>query len=164
MTSPAAISLGWDQAQVRAWDAVCRHTALAQLRQATVRSHLCDDITLPATPAGASRDGQDDISGADLRILLGDAPVPARGGQPCPSRIAAIRLTIAEAARIERLARQHAGLITRARLAFDLRWPGWRRRQQARARRSERTAGPPPPLEGQRCVFSIFSPFASGRS
>jgi len=43
--------LGWDQCQARAWDAVCRHTALAalaQLRQAAVRNHLCGDITLPA--------------------------------------------------------------------------------------------------------------------
>jgi SRSO17 transposase len=135
--------LGWDQAQARTWHAVGRHTALAalaQLRQAAIRNHLCGDITLPAAPAGSSsRDGgrhrEDDISGADLRIPLGDAPVPARGGQPCPPRIAAIRLTIAEAARLERLARQHAaGLITRARLAFGLRWSRWRRRHQARAR------------------------------
>ncbi len=70
-----------------------------------------------------------------MPIPLGDGPVPARGGQPCPPGIAAIRLTIAEAARIERLARQHAaGLITRARLAFCLRWSRWRRRHQARAR------------------------------
>jgi hypothetical protein len=89
----------------------------------------------PGRPASARHDGQDDISGADLRIPLGDAPVPARGGQPCPSRIAAIRLTIAEAARIERLARRHAaGLITRALLAFCLRWSRWQRRHQARAR------------------------------
>jgi hypothetical protein len=93
----------------------------------------------PRPPAGARHDdgpgGQDDTSGADLRIPLGDAPVPARGGQPCPPRIAAIRLTLAETARLERLARQHAaGLITRARLAFHLHWSRWRRRHQARAR------------------------------
>jgi len=134
--------LGWDQCQARTWDAICRHTALAalaQLRHAAVRNHLCGDITLPAAPAGPGRDdspgSQDDISPAELRIPLGDAPVPARPGQPCPPRIAAIRLTIAETARIERLARQHAaGLITRARLAFHLRWSRWRRRHQARAR------------------------------
>jgi SRSO17 transposase len=134
--------LGWDQCQARTWDAVCRHTALAalaQLRQTAVRNHLCGDITLPGAPAGPGRDdgpgGQDDISRADLRIPLGDAPVPARPGQPCPPRIGPIRLTIAETARIERLARQHAaGLITRARLAFCLRWSRWRRRHQARAR------------------------------
>jgi SRSO17 transposase len=132
--------LGWDQCQARAWDAVCRHTALAavaQLRQAAVRNHLCGDITLPPAVGANSRDGRrdDGVSGADPRIPLGDAPVPARGGQPCPPRIAAIRLTIAETARIERLARQHAaGLITRARLAFHLRWSAWRRRHQARAR------------------------------
>ena len=52
-----------------------------------------------------------------------------------PPHIAAIRLTIAETARIERLARQYAaGLIARARLAFCLRWSRWRRRHQARAR------------------------------
>ncbi|MGH3193531.1 MAG: IS701 family transposase [Streptosporangiaceae bacterium] len=134
--------LGWDQCQARTWDGIGRHTALAalaQLRQAAVRNHLCGDITLPGAPAAARSDGggdgEDDISGADLRIPLGDAPVPASGGQPCPPRIAAIRLTIAETTRIERLARQHAaGLITRARLAFHLRWSRWRRRHQARAR------------------------------
>jgi hypothetical protein len=133
--------LGWDQCQARTWDAVCRHTALAalaQLRQAAVRNHLCGDITLPGAPAGPGHDdglgGQDD-SLADLRVPLGDAPVPARPGQPCPPRIGPIRLTIAETARIERLARQQAaGLITRARLAFCLRWSRWRRRHQARAR------------------------------
>jgi len=134
--------LGWDQAQARTWDALCRHTALAalaQLRHAAIRSHLCGDITLPGAPDGSSRDDgrhrEDDLSGADLPIPLGDAPVPVRSGQPCPPRIAAIRLTIAETARLERLARQHAaGLITRARLAFCLRWSAWRRRHQARAR------------------------------
>ena len=43
--------LGWDQAQARIWDGICRHTALAalaQLRRAPVRNHLCGDITLPA--------------------------------------------------------------------------------------------------------------------
>ena len=131
-------TLGWDQCQARTWDAVCRHTALAalaQLRQAAVRNHLCGDITLSDAPASAGGDNGDGISDADLRIPLGDAPVPARSGQPCPPGIAAIRLTIAETARIERLARQHAaGLITRARLAFCLRWSRWRRRHQARAR------------------------------
>ena len=133
--------LGWDQCQARAWDAVRRHTALAavaQLRQAAVRNHLCGDITLPPAPGASSDYGRrddGDVSGSDLGIPLGDAPVPARGGQPCPPGIAAIRLTIAETARIERLARQHAaGLITRARLAFHLRWSAWRRRHQARAR------------------------------
>jgi len=135
-------TLGWDQCQVRAWHAICRHTALAalaQLRQAAVRNHLCGDITLPGAPAAPGHDdghhGGDDHSGPDLRIPLGDAPVPARGGQPCPPRIGPIRLTIAETARIECLARQHvSGLITRARLAFHLRWSRWRRRHQARAR------------------------------
>ena len=47
-------------------------------------------------------------SAADLGIPLADAPVPSRPGQPCPSGIAAIKLTIAETARLARLARQHA--------------------------------------------------------
>ena len=135
-------TLGWDQSQARTWDGICRHTALAalaQLRHAAIRNALCGDITLPDAHAGNSHhdslDGEDDISRADLHIPLGDAPVPACGGQPCPSGITAIRLTIAETARLERLARKHAaGLITRARLAFHLRWSRWRRRHQARAR------------------------------
>jgi SRSO17 transposase len=147
--------LGWDQCQARTWDAICRHTALAalaQLRDTAIRNALCGDITLPPAPPGGSgshddslqdrsghddagRDDGDQAGDADLGIPLGDAPVPARPGQPCPPGIGAIKLTVDETARLTRLARQHAaGLITRARLAFHLRWSRWRRRHQARAR------------------------------
>ena len=146
-------TLGWDQSQVRTWDGVCRHTALAalaQLRDVAIRNALCGDITLPAAPAAGSHndapadctgqdngrcDDGDQADDADLGIPLGDAPVPARPGQLCPPGIGAVRLTVAETARLIRLARQHAaGLITSARLAFHLRWSRWRRRHQARAR------------------------------
>jgi SRSO17 transposase len=145
-------TLGWDQAQARTWHATCRHTALAalaQLRDVAIRNALCGDITLPAASAAGSHGAPADCNGhndgrrhdgdqagdADLGIPLGDAPVPARPGQPCPPGIGALRLTIAETARLIRLARQYtAGLITRARLAFCLRWSRWRRRHQARAR------------------------------
>jgi hypothetical protein len=146
-------TLGWDQSQVRTWDAICRHTALAavaQLRYVAIRNALCGDIALPAAPAAGShddalgdcnghdngrRDDGDHADDADLGIPLGDAPVPARPGQPCPPDIGALRLTVAETARLIRLARQYtAGHITRARLAFCLRWSRWRRQHQARAR------------------------------
>ena len=104
--------LGWDQSQVRTWDGVCRHTALAalaQLRHVAIRNALCGDITLPPPPpAGEEKeDEKKKVSGADLGIPLGDAPVPARPGQPCPPRIGPVKLTIAETARLIRLARQH---------------------------------------------------------
>ena len=147
--------LGWDQCQARTWDAIGRHTALAtlaQLRDTAIRNALCGDIALPPAPPGGSgghddapgdRNGQDDrrrddrgqAGDADPGIPLGDAPVPARPGQPCPPGTGAVRLTVAETARLIRLARQYAeGHITRARLAFHLRWSRWRRRHQARAR------------------------------
>jgi len=137
-------TLGWDQSQVRTWDAICRHTALAalaQLRHAAIRNALCGDITLPPPLPAAEEEEEEKkkkkkkVSCADLGIPLGDAPVPARPGQPCPPRIGPVKLTITETARLTRLARQHAaGLITSARLAFCLRWSRWRRRHQARAR------------------------------
>ena len=75
------------------------------------------------------------MNDADLRIPLGDAPVPARSGQPCPPRIGPVRLSVAETARLTRLAAQAAaGLITRTRLAFALRWSARRRCHQAAAR------------------------------
>jgi SRSO17 transposase len=136
--------LGWDQAQVRTWDGICRHTvltALAQLRAAAIRNALAGDITLTAaldaTSPGDGCDASDDdhADHADLQIPLGDAPVPTRGGQPCPPRIGPIRLSVAETARLTSLARQAAaGLITRARLAFALRWSARRRCHQAIAR------------------------------
>jgi DDE superfamily endonuclease len=132
---------GWDQSQARTWDGICRHTALsalAQLRAAAIRGALTGSITLPAShgddhAGGIPADG--DVSDADLLIPLGDAPVPARGGQPCPPGISPVKLSIAETARLAGLARQHAaGLITRARLAFALRWSLRRRLHQAIAR------------------------------
>jgi hypothetical protein len=135
--------LGWDQSQVRTWDGTCRHTALAalaQLRTAAIRNALCSRIQpgpAAAGPAGAcaAPDTGDDVNDADLRIPLSDAPVPVRGGQPCPPRIGPVRLSVAETARLTRLAGQAtAGLISRARLAFALRWSARRRCHQAAAR------------------------------
>ena len=82
-----------------------RHTALAalaQLRAAAIRGALDGSITLPAAgPAGERAPGSDrGISDAELQIPLGDAPVPDRGGQPCPAGIAPIRLSIAETIRL----------------------------------------------------------------
>jgi SRSO17 transposase len=135
--------LGWDQSQARTWTGICRHTALtalAQLRAAAIRGALTGSIALPAASGVCGQDGDatggdDHISDADLQIPIGDAPVPARGGQPCPPGIAPIRLSIAETARLASLAAHYtAGLITRARLAFALRWSARRRRHQANAR------------------------------
>jgi hypothetical protein len=53
--------LGWDQDQVRAWDGVCRRTALAvlaQLRLAAARNHLCGEISLADASDGASHGGR----------------------------------------------------------------------------------------------------------
>src|SRR5262249_49917615 len=121
---------------------ICRHTALsalAQLRATAIRSTLAGSITLPTAGQGDDHAGSipadGDVSDADLQIPLGDAPVPARGGQPCPPGISPVRRSIAEPARLASLAGQlPAGLITRARLAFALRWSLRRRLHQAIAR------------------------------
>ena len=90
---------------------------------------------MPAAPGEAGPTTATCAGDADLLIPLGDAPVPVRGGQPCPSRPGPIKLSVAETARLTRLAAQAAaGLITRARLAFALRWSARRRRHQAAAR------------------------------
>jgi SRSO17 transposase len=152
---------GWDQTQVRTWHGTCRHTALAalaQLRAVAIRNALTAAITLPAasphppdtgprppdtsTATGNDHDhgdhgdhGDGPVSDTDLQIPLGDAPVPARGGLPCPPDITPIKLSIAETTRLVNLAvRYTTGLITRARLAFALRWSQRRRRHQATAR------------------------------
>jgi hypothetical protein len=113
--------------------------ALAQLRQAAIHGALDGGITL--APAGAALDSSrdfsedDDVNDDDLAIPRCDAPVPAYGGQPCPPGIAAIRRSVAETARLTRLAAHAAArLITRGRLAFALRWSARRRRHQAAAR------------------------------
>jgi SRSO17 transposase len=134
-------TLAWDQSQARTWEAICRHTALtalAQLRTAAIRAAISGAVNLPAAAARtntAHTDDQSTVNTDDLHFHLSGAPVPARGGQPCPPDIPPIELSATETLRIERLARDwKAGLITRARLAFGLRWSRWRRRHQARAR------------------------------
>jgi hypothetical protein len=135
-------AFGWDQAQALTWDALNRHTALtalAQLRAIAIQSSLSGAVTLPpareSAPASRCAPQQAAVTDADLRFPTGDAPVPVTAGQPCPPRIPPIALSPAEACLIERLARDwKAGLITAARLAFELRWSTWRRRHQARAR------------------------------
>ena len=135
-------ALGWDQSQARTYHAICRHTALtalAQLRTAAIQAALAGADVLPATaPAGQNAPAavsEPTASAADLQIYTGTAPLPARGGQPCPPDLPPIGLSAAETARIERLARDwKAGLLSLTRLAFHLRWSAWRRRHQARAR------------------------------
>ena len=136
-------ALGWDQCQARTWHAICRHTALtalAQLRTAAVQAALAGGNILPAGPGAPQATGELPVceppaDSADLRFWTGTAPLPDHGGQPCPPHIAPIALSAAETGRIEKLARDwKTGLISRARLAFQLRWSAWRRRHQARAR------------------------------
>jgi SRSO17 transposase len=139
-------TLGWDTSQARTWDAICRHTALtalAQLRTAAIRAALTGTAAAPATGPDTAAAGQhtarstdaDADAAFDLQFYRYGAPVPVRGGQPCPPGIPPIELSATEAARIERLARDRkAGLLTTARLAFHLRWSEWRRHHQARAR------------------------------
>ena len=147
---------GWDQSQARLFEAICRHTALAalaQLRAAAIRGALDGSITLPAAgPAPDRAHGSDrGISDAEPQIPLGDAPVPDRGGLPCPAGIAPIRLSIAETIRLTVLARQHAaGLITRARLAFALRWSPRRRRRRPPPAGTTTAPGCWPPGQGNK--------------
>jgi hypothetical protein len=130
---------GWDQTQARTWNAICRHTALAalaQLRAAAIRSAL--SAASPSPPSARTPvPRQTTPASATLtsRSPSATPPSPARGGQPCPSGIAPIRLSIAETIRLAGLAAQYiTGLITRLRLAFALRWSLRRRRHQATAR------------------------------
>ena len=136
-------TFGWDQSQTRSYHGICRHTALAalaQLRAAAIRGALTGSIRLPTTvsdsaPSGRTTHDDGFISDADLQIPLGDAPVPDHNTTPCPPNITAITLSIAETSRLTRLATQYTtGLISRARLAFALRWSRRRRRHQAIAR------------------------------
>jgi SRSO17 transposase len=133
-------TMGWDQSQTRTWSGICRHTALtalAQLRATAIRSTLTGSIQLPDPDSvPESHTTPDDLaSDTDLIIPLGDAPTPDHGGKPCPPGIAAIKLSIAETTRLAHLATQYTtGLISRARLAFALRWSHRRRRHQATAR------------------------------
>jgi hypothetical protein len=44
-------TVSWDQFQIRTYAAICRHTALAQVRAAAVRAAMTGALTLPAAAA-----------------------------------------------------------------------------------------------------------------
>jgi hypothetical protein len=78
--------LGWDSSQARTWTAQCRHTALAalaQLRQAAIRTSVRGDVPAPPTPQPAPRHTAtpaEHVNDADLRIPIGDTPSPHPSG------------------------------------------------------------------------------------
>ena len=86
-------------------------------------------------PRRRARHGENHRNRTDLQIYTGGTLLPVTGGQPCPPGIPPIALSAAETGRLERLAREwKEDRLSRARLAFHLRWSAWRRRHQARAR------------------------------
>ena len=135
-------AFGWDQAQALTWDALCRDTALtalAQLRAIAIQSSLSGAVVLPPAPEpvpGSRRDPEPPaVTDADLPVLHRRRTGSRHCRAALPTRHPPIALSPAEAYLIERIAGDwKAGLITTARLAFELRWSTWRRRHQARAR------------------------------
>jgi SRSO17 transposase len=81
-------AFGWDQSQVRKWDALNRHTlltALAQIRTIALRNDLTsqndeDDPVPVPEQAPAANPGDDHVTRADLRIHPGAVVVPAVTG------------------------------------------------------------------------------------
>ena len=77
--------LGWDQSQARTWDAVAGTPPCppSPSSAAAIRNALCGLIELPpADPGDGGSDADADVDDADLRIPLGDAPVPAYPASP----------------------------------------------------------------------------------
>ena len=144
--------LGWDHNQYRTWTSHQHHTALcamAMLKATALRARLENTTTSPPhtdhpnittppaddnptpgthTPSTPNRspDAEDNPT-----IPLGDSLIPVRPDQPRPPDIGHIRLTLNETLRLIGIA--NAGL-SKAQMAFHLRWSTWRRRHQAIAR------------------------------
>lgn len=143
--------VGWDHHQYRTWTSLCHHTALcglAMLKATALRAYLENTTAFPSTPTAFSSPPTEDIPGLRTRLFppahdrspesrdevtipLSDSPVPVLPDQPCPPNIGYIRLTLNETLRLVGIA--HAEL-SKARMAFHLRWSRWRRRHQAIAR------------------------------
>ena len=142
--------LGWDHHQYRTWTSVQHHTALcglAMLKAIALRAHLentaafafvsdtaqtpAEDIPIPQTDFPPPIPGRSSDTHDEVMIPRGDSLIPVRPDQPCPVEIGYIRLTLNETLRLVGIA--NAGL-SRARMAFHLRWSRWRRRHQAIAR------------------------------
>ena len=104
--------LGWDQSQARTWDGICRHTALtalAQLRAAAIRNALGGSISLPAAgrrPRRAAPDDGETSATPTCRFPSATRPSPSAAASPARPASAPIKLSIAETARLTRLAGQ----------------------------------------------------------
>ena len=140
--------LGFDHHQYRTWTSLQHHTALcglAMLKANALRARLettaafrsdtaqspAEDMSTPQTDFPLSTPQQSSDTHEEVLIPRGDSPVPVRPDQPCPTEIGYIRLTLNETLRLVGIA--NAGL-SRAQMAFHLRWSRWRRRHQAIAR------------------------------
>jgi hypothetical protein len=88
-------TLAWDTSQARAYDAICRHTALtalAQLRTTAIRAAISGPSAVPVTgpdtaaacQGTAAPSGENTVSAAGLQFYRHGAPLPSSGGQPCP--------------------------------------------------------------------------------
>jgi hypothetical protein len=142
--------LGWDQSQARTHTSLHRHTvltALAALRQVAARAQLTAPARHQPPPPEPQPEPEPEpepepgpvaepsVDPADLRIPLGDSPVPARPDQPRPEDLGHIKLSVGEHRRLHALAlAKAAGLLTATAEAFHLHWSRRRRRHQATAR------------------------------
>ncbi|MCA1708373.1 MAG: hypothetical protein LC808_35895 [Actinobacteria bacterium] len=141
-------TLGWDHNQYRTWTSRQHHTALcglAMLKAIALRARLentaafpsdtdtspADDLPTSQTDSPPPIPGWSSDTHDEVMIPRGDSLVPVRPDQPRPADIGYIRLTLNETLRLVGIA--NAGL-SRARMAFHLRWSRWRRRHQAIAR------------------------------
>jgi hypothetical protein len=144
--------IGWDENQLRKWDSLQKHTALAGL--AMLRSNLIidrlagrpavippgsdpqDDGDNPAVPATGKKGGPasrkpGEITGREARIPLGDSIVPTRAGEESPRDVGCVRLSRNEVMRLRDAVMSGA---SDCEIAFHVEWSNWRRRHQAIAK------------------------------
>ena len=134
--------LGIDAHQVRLWHSWHRHTVLTLLAAAILAVATAAPTAQTATdPSDLDPHDTGSIDPADLgtAAALPDqpagwretAPLPVRPDQLPPPDHGRIKVTIAEARRLLTIATSTATTTVKF---FHLRWSGWRRRHQARAR------------------------------
>jgi hypothetical protein len=157
--------IGWDQNQLRKWEGLQKHAALAGI--AMLRANIISDLLaepgqgIPGygTP-GAGPDGLPGLGEAprqkkreamagereeDVMIPLGDSAVPAHAQEELPGDAGHVKLSLRE---IMRLMTIIASGLEEAQITFHVKWSNWRRKHQAIAKWYHRIArlrsGQPP--------------------
>jgi hypothetical protein len=157
--------VGWDQNQLRKWESLQKHAALAGM--AMLRANIISELLAlrereaetPDAPRTASgnpeapgsstgrpdREKRGEAGAEEIIIPLGDSATPSHAMQEYPGDAGYVKMSIREVMRLRSVVMSD---LNEAQISFHVKWSNWRRKHQATAKWYHRIArlrsGQPP--------------------